>query len=142
MVFTSRERANQLVQRLLYVFRVCLSVCLSVRLSVRPYLSRAQYYIKRYYATAVYYCTNRFWRLVGQDTATEYRYVLPRRRKEVGRHDNHCFRNLQLLTGSTRRNCWVSTFATALSYLLQDAYYATVASLASPVAELSLGYFT
>ena len=29
-----------------------------------------------------------------------------------------------------------------LPVLLQDAYYATVASLASPVAELSLGYFT
>ena len=55
---------------------------LSVRLSVRPHLSRAQYYIMRYYATAVYYCTNHFWRLVGQDsTATEYRFVLPRRRK-------------------------------------------------------------
>ena len=33
-------------------------------------------------------------------------------------------------------------FTTGLSYLLQDAYYATVASLVSPVAELSLGYFT
>ena len=34
-------------------------------------------------------------------------------------------------------------FAIALSdLLLQEAYYATVASLASPVAELSRGYFT
>ena len=44
---------------------------LSVCLSVRPHLSRAQYYVMRYYATAVYYCTNRFWRLVGQDTAID-----------------------------------------------------------------------
>ena len=53
---------------------------LFVCLSVRPHLSRAQYYVMRYYTTAVYNCTNRFWRLVGQDTATEYRFRLPRRR--------------------------------------------------------------
>ena len=54
---------------------------LSVCLFVRPHLSGAQYYVMRYYATAVYYCTNRFWRLAGQDTASKYRFVLPIRRK-------------------------------------------------------------
>ena len=65
--FTSwfaRFARSQLVLRLLYVFRVSLFVC-----ALRPHLSRAQYYVMRYYATAVYYCTNCFWRLVGQDTA-------------------------------------------------------------------------
>ena len=58
---------------------------LFVCLSVRPHLSRAQYYIMRYYATVVYYCTNRFWRFVGQDTEGKWRFVLPRWRKS-GRH--------------------------------------------------------
>ena len=84
-LFTSRE----LVLRLLYVFRVCLFV-------VRPHLSRAHYYVMRYYATAVYYRINRF---VGQDTASECRFVLPRWRKS-GRQPY-----LQLLKGSARRNC-------------------------------------
>ena len=54
---------------------------LSVCLFVRPHLSCAQYYVMHYYATAVYYCTNRFWRFGGQDTASKCRFVLPIRRK-------------------------------------------------------------
>ena len=61
-------------------FHVYLSVCLSVR----PHLSPVQYYVMRYYATAVYYCANSFWRFVGQDTASKCRFVLPRQR-ESGR---------------------------------------------------------
>ena len=52
--------------------------CLFVCLSVHPHLSRAQYYVMRYYATVVYYCTNRFWRFVGQDTEGKCRFLLPR----------------------------------------------------------------
>ena len=48
-----------------------------LRLSVHPHLSRAQYYVRRYYATAVYYCTNRFWRSVGQSTSSKCSFVLP-----------------------------------------------------------------
>ena len=92
----------------------------------------------RYYATAVYYCSNRFWRFVGQGTASKCSFVLPiDGEKVVGSCDNPVFvtyrkRTTKLLS---QHFCLV---------LLHNAYYcyATVVSLASPAAELSLGYFT
>ena len=52
---------------------------------------------------------------------------------------------LQLTAANGKRTTKLLTQHFSLlhfSYLLQDAYYATVASLVSPVAELSLEYFT
>ena len=48
---------------------VCLSVCASALITC------AIYYVIRYYATAVY---SSFWRVVGQATANEGSFVLPR----------------------------------------------------------------
>ena len=82
---------------------VCLFVCMFVCASALALITCAVlHHALLRNCSLLLYCANRFWRLVGQDTTTEYRFLLPRRRKS-GRQA-YCFRNLQLLTGSTRRN--------------------------------------
>ena len=44
-----------------------------------------------HHATAVYYYSSRFWRLVGQDTASKYRIVLPRWRESGSNRNNPVF---------------------------------------------------